>query len=187
MSSFIDYSQYIQDALLQMVRSILEKVEKEGLQGEHAFYITFKTGARGVEVPDFLKAAYPDEVTVVLQHQFENLRVAEDFFKVDLSFSGTYYSLIIPFDAILSFADPSEQVIFQFYDRAGGKEGEESVQKNVSSERVEDAEVLSKEEKRELFNRAGEKARKEKASVSLKHAPAELIDFESLKKKKKKP
>ncbi len=185
MSSFIDYSQYIQDALLQMVRSILEKVEKEGLQGEHAFYITFKTGARGVEVPDFLKAAYPDEVTVVLQHQFENLRVAEDFFKVDLSFSGTYYSLIIPFDAILSFADPSEQVIFQFYDRAGGKE-EEPVRENISSERFENADVLSKEEKRELFNHESEKVRKEKAAVSLKHAPAELIDFESLKKKKKK-
>jgi uncharacterized protein len=188
-SSFIDYARYIQDALLKMIRKILEKVEKEGLQGNHAFYITFKTNGDGVKVPDFLKAAYPDEVTIVLQHQFENLHVSENYFQVDLSFSGVYYPLTVPFDSVLSFSDPSEQVIFQFYDLAAEKD-KRSEEESLSVDILDDEDkkdMLSKEEKRELFNLEGKKVQREKAtSFPAQHETAELIDFDTLKKKKKK-
>ena len=90
-----------------MLRQALETLAASQEPGEHHFYINFQTTHSGVSVPGFLRAQYPEEVTVVLQHQFEDLYVEESGFEVTLSFSGQRHRLIVPFTAVTSFADPS--------------------------------------------------------------------------------
>ena len=108
------YQEMIQTALLGVVKQILEQVAEEGLIGEKHFYISFKTTADGVIIPDFLKQRYPDEMTIVLQHQFDDLKINDDKFSVLLAFNGKPERLTIPFASILTFADPSEQFALQF-------------------------------------------------------------------------
>ena len=105
------YQQMIQSALLGVVKEILKQVAQEGLTGDMHFYITFNTTSEGVVIPEFLKQRYPQEMTIVLQHQFDDLTVKDDVFSVLLSFNGKPERLTIPFKAISSFADPSEQFV----------------------------------------------------------------------------
>lgn len=101
------YEAWIEDALRSVVRRALGQVATQGLPGNHHFYITFKTGGAGVGIPAHLKAEYPEEMTIVLQHQFERLAVEDDRFAVTLRFRGKPERLTIPFHAISAFADPS--------------------------------------------------------------------------------
>ena len=110
----VRYQKYIQKALLCVVADILEEVATNGLFGAQHFYISFKTNFAGVQIPSFLKQTYPDEMTIVLQHQFKNLEVFDDSFQVDLSFKGHFQTLKIPFNSLISFADPSEQFMLSF-------------------------------------------------------------------------
>ena len=110
----VRYQKYIQKALLCVVSDILKEVAENGLFGAQHFYISFKTGFAGVDIPSFLKQTYPDEMTIVLQHQFKNLKVLKDAFQVDLSFKGHSQTLKIPFNSLTSFADPSEQFMLSF-------------------------------------------------------------------------
>jgi uncharacterized protein len=112
----IRYDILAQDALRGMVRTVLEDIAKSGLPGEHHFYITFDTGADGVRVSQRMRAQYPNEMTIVLQHQFWDLKVTEDEFEVGLSFGGVPERLVVPFAAITAFADPSVQFALQFQD-----------------------------------------------------------------------
>ncbi len=109
-----EYQKLVQEALLGVVRDILKKVADDGLKGEQHFYISFQTKADGVIVPNILKERYPEEVTIVLQHQFDDLKVEQDSFSVILSFGGKAERLTVPFKALLGFADPSEQFALQF-------------------------------------------------------------------------
>ncbi len=101
------YEAWIEDALRSVVRRALGQVATQGLPGNHHFYITFKTGGAGVGIPNSLKAEYPEEMTIVLQHQFERLVVEDDYFAVTLRFRGKPERLTIPYGAISAFADPS--------------------------------------------------------------------------------
>lgn len=101
------YDKWIEEALRGVVRQALVLTTAEGLPGEHHFYITFRTDADGVEMPDYLRAEHPENITIVLQHQFENLEVENDFFRVSLRFKGKLERLRVPFDAVGAFADPS--------------------------------------------------------------------------------
>ncbi len=101
------YDKWIEDAMRGVIRRSLAFVASEGLPGEHYFYITFRTGAEGVEMPEFLRAQHPEEMTIVLQHQFSDLEVGEDLFAVSLKFNGKGEHLRIPFDAVTAFVDPS--------------------------------------------------------------------------------
>mgnify|MGYP002721037013 CR=1 FL=1 len=114
--SLLPYDEWTQDALRQVVVSALRHAAAQGLPGEHHFYITFKTGYPGALVPDRLKAQYPDEMTIVLQHQFHGLTVEPDgsAVSVGLSFSGIPTTLVIPIAAITSFADPEVRFGLQF-------------------------------------------------------------------------
>jgi hypothetical protein len=112
----IRYDILAQDALRGMVRTVLSDIAKGGLPGEHHFYITFNTGAEGVRVSQRMRAQYPQDMTIVLQHQFWDLRVNDDEFEVGLSFGGVPERLVIPFAAITAFADPSVQFALQFQD-----------------------------------------------------------------------
>ncbi|GAB4195288.1 MAG: ClpXP protease specificity-enhancing factor SspB [Thalassobaculales bacterium] len=110
----LQYDRMVEDALRQVVRRALSEAAEKGLPGEHHFYITFRTGQAGVEVPDYLRQKYPGEMTIVLQYQFWGLEVAEDHFKVTLSFSDIHERLVIPYAAIVGFADPSVKFGLQF-------------------------------------------------------------------------
>jgi hypothetical protein len=114
--SYIDYDFKVQNALRGVVRSVLIDTEKEGLAGEHHFYIAFKTQAEGVMIPDHLISRFPDEMTIVLQHKYWGLKVFEDYFEIGLSFNQTPEHLTIPFAAVTGFVDPSVQFALQFHD-----------------------------------------------------------------------
>ena len=115
--SLLPYDDWTQNALRQVVVSALRHAASNGLPGEHHFYITFKTDYPGVVIPDRLKAQYPDEMTIVLQHQFHALTVDEDGYAVSvgLSFSNIPSTLVIPIAAISSFADPEVRFGLQFH------------------------------------------------------------------------
>ena len=111
----IGYEQLMQDALRGVVRAALqEAASPRGLPGKHHFYITFRTHAPGVTIPDHLRARYPDEMTIVLEHQFWDLEVYTDRFRVILKFSGQPQPITIPFQAITRFFDPSVKFGLQF-------------------------------------------------------------------------
>jgi len=102
----IRYDLLVQDALRRAVRTVIEDA-RNGLPGEHHFYITFDTTAEGVKISPRIRAQYPKEMTIVLQHQFWDLIVTEDAFEVGLAFGGISERLGVPFAAILRFVDPS--------------------------------------------------------------------------------
>lgn len=104
-----DYTAFLQQGFRYIVRDILKDVAANGLSDESHFFITFQTDFPGVQVPAFLKEKYPTQMSIILQHQFENLIVSDTSFSVDLAFGGTYYTLTIPFAALVQFADPSVQ------------------------------------------------------------------------------
>jgi hypothetical protein len=104
----------VEDALRGVVRQTMIEVAQHGLPTEHHFYVTFETTHRGVEIPDYLRQRYPSEMTIVLQHQFYGLKVTDSQFSVTLSFNNTPERLVIPFDAIRIFADPSVSFALQF-------------------------------------------------------------------------
>jgi uncharacterized protein len=119
--SLIPYDEIVQEALRAVVGRVLGEVEATGLPGEHHFYITFKTGAVGVDIPRHLSAKFPDEMTIVIQNRFWDLKVRDDGFEVGLSFNQTPSKLSIPFAAITGFVDPAVNFALQF--QAQGEEG----------------------------------------------------------------
>lgn len=111
----IGYEQLMQDAMRGVVRAALQQAASpRGLPGKHHFYVTFRTHAPGVLIPDHLSARYPDEMTIVLEHQFWDLEVYPDRFRVILKFSGHPHPIVIPFAAITRFFDPSVKFGLQF-------------------------------------------------------------------------
>jgi hypothetical protein len=110
----IDYEALAQDAMRGVVRTILTRVGKTGLPGDHHFYISFNTSAEGVSISKRLKEKYRDEMTIVLQHRFWDLLVTDDRFEVKLTFDGIPERLVVPFRAIKVFFDPSVRYGLQF-------------------------------------------------------------------------
>src|SRR5260370_6704009 len=110
----IRYDVLTQDALRGMLRRVLTDAAEHGLPGDHHFFITFLSHAEGVKLSPRLLAQYPEEMTVILQHQFWDLVVTEERFEVGLSFGGIPERLVVPFNAIKSFFDPSVQFGLQF-------------------------------------------------------------------------
>lgn len=110
----IRYDNLIETALREVVYQAMSGIVQTGLPGDHHFYISFLTKAPGVEIPEYLKEKYPDEMTIVLQHQFFGLTVTPETFSVMLSFNNVKERLTIPFAAITTFADPSVNFALQF-------------------------------------------------------------------------
>jgi hypothetical protein len=109
-----DYPKMVETALRGVMREALARTAREGLLGDHHFYVTFHTHAPGVGIPTYLLSKFPDEMTIVLQHQFRALEVGEDAFSVNLSFQSRSERLTIPFAAVTTFADPSVNFGLQF-------------------------------------------------------------------------
>jgi hypothetical protein len=113
--SLIPYDEIVQEALRAVVGRVLGEVEASGrLPGDHHFYITFKTAAPGVDIPRHLSERFPDEMTIVIQNRFWDLKVREDGFEVGLSFNQAPAKLVIPFAAITGFHDPAVNFALQF-------------------------------------------------------------------------
>lgn len=108
------YEQIVQDALRGVVRTVLTRVARDGMPGDHHFYITFRTAHPGVTLPQRLREAYPEEMTIVLQHQFFGLELKEDAFEVTLSFNRSLERLRVPYAAVTAFVDPSVNFGLQF-------------------------------------------------------------------------
>lgn len=110
----IRYDVLTQDALRGVVRAVLQQIAKTGLPGDHHLYVAFETRGKGVSVSDRLKEQYPEEMTIVLQHQFWDLEVYQDRFEVKLSFNNIPERLVVPLSAVKAFYDPSVQFGLQF-------------------------------------------------------------------------
>ncbi|MGE0668228.1 MAG: SspB family protein [Sphingomonadales bacterium] len=117
----IDYDGLIRSALIGVVRDLLADTAKRGLLGNHHFYLAFSTSHPGVVMPEYLRALHPKDMTIVLQNQFWDLAVEDDSFSVKLRFNGKGETLVIPFDALVGFLDPSVQFALQFREVTAGK------------------------------------------------------------------
>jgi hypothetical protein len=122
----IRYDLLVQDALRGVVRKVLTDAARDGLMGEHHFYVSFRTEAPGVRMSQALREKYPQDMTIVLQHQFWDLNVTEHTFEVGLSFSGVPERLLVPFDALSGFFDPSVQFGLKFDLSEAGEAPEEA-------------------------------------------------------------
>jgi uncharacterized protein len=140
--SLIPYDEIVQEALRAVVGRVLGEVEATGrLPGEHHFYITFKTAAPGVDIPRHLSERFPDEMTIVIQNRFWDLKVQEEGFEVGLSFNQAPAKLLIPFSAITGFVDPAVNFALQFQaqvDENGLDAHEEAGNDHPRAEPVED-------------------------------------------------
>ncbi len=133
---FIDYGKRINQAILNVIKEILKDLSKSKISSNHCFYITFKTKAKGVELPSFLKKEYPDEMTIVLQNQYWDLKIRKNDFSVVLLFNKKKELLIVHFNSIVKFYDP----FVKFSIQLDFKE-----QKNQQIKKMKKKKTLSKE------------------------------------------
>lgn len=126
MAKSIDYGNLMHRAMRGLIQTVLKDVADHGLPGNHHFFITFDTKADGVQIADWLRARYPDEMTVVIQHWFENLTVTDEGFSVTLNFGNSPEPLVIPFDAVRTFVDPSVEFGLRFASHEDEEDDEEA-------------------------------------------------------------
>jgi hypothetical protein len=141
--SLIPYDEIVQEALRDVVGRVLSEVEQTGghLPGGHHFYITFQTKLPGVSIPKHLMERFPDEMTIVIQHRFWDLKVEEDRFSVGLSFGGVPSTLVVPFAAVTDFVDPAVDFSLKFQANASElapEEHDEAENDAPETETVED-------------------------------------------------
>ena len=125
MTRSIDYGTLMHRAMRGLIQTVLSEVAEHGLPGAHHFFITFDTRAPKVEMADWLKARYPEEMTIVIQHWFENLVVTDEGFSITLNFGNQPEPLVIPFDAVLTFVDPSVEFGLRFESQDSDEEDED--------------------------------------------------------------
>ena len=139
--SLIPYDEIVQDALRAVVGRVLGEVERSGgLPGDHHFYITFKTRSPGVSIPKHLMERFPDEMTIVIQHRFWDLKVEDDDFTVGLSFGGVPALLHVPFAAVTQFHDPAVEFALTFQANAAEERPEEHEEAENDAPKSEGAE-----------------------------------------------
>ncbi len=114
MSTTIDYGNLMHRAMRGLIQNVLTDVAKDGLPGQHHFFITFDTMHPDVEIADWLSDRYPEEMTIVMQHWFENLDVTDEGFSVTLNFGDAPEALYVPYEAIRTFVDPSVEFGLRF-------------------------------------------------------------------------
>ena len=143
MARSIDYGNLMHRAMRSLIQSVLEDVGKNGLPGAHHFFITFDTTHPEVEMADWLKARYPAEMTIVIQHWFENLNVTDDGFTITLNFGNQPEPMVIPFDAVRTFVDPSVEFGLRFESHAEYDEEDDDDDGDDEPPPQHDAQVVS--------------------------------------------
>ncbi|MBL42283.1 MAG: hypothetical protein CMM49_06465 [Rhodospirillaceae bacterium] len=118
LKKYIDYQKIVDKSLRKVIKHVLKHVYENGMEGDHHLYITFLTQYEGVEIPEYLINEYPNEITIILQHQFWNLEINENSFSISLSFNNNTENIKVPYNSITSFADPSVNFGLQFKDSA---------------------------------------------------------------------
>ncbi|MGB3406928.1 MAG: ClpXP protease specificity-enhancing factor SspB [Jannaschia sp.] len=121
----IDYGSLMHDAMRGLIARLLRDVARDGLPGEHHFFISFDTRHPDVDIADWLRERYPEDMTIVLQHWFDGLEVTENGFSVTLNFGDSPEPLVIPFDALRTFVDPSVEFGLRFEERTASGPDEE--------------------------------------------------------------
>ncbi len=139
MSRGIEYGKLMHDAMRGLIRQVLSDVARNGLPGEHHFFITFDTTHPEVAIADWLRERYPEEMTVVIQHWFDNLDVGEDAFSVTLNFGNSPEPLFIPYDAISTFVDPSVEFGLRFETQESDEEDADEEEDGIAREGTDDA------------------------------------------------
>lgn len=122
-----DYNIYLQKAHRFIVKEVLSDVAKTGLEDETALFISFQTDRKDVIIPDFVRAQYPKEIGIILQYQFSNLNVTDEYFSVDLAFGGVSSTIQVPFIALLQFVDKTSGFGFELTPIPATKEKEEEI------------------------------------------------------------
>ena len=145
MSRSIDYGNLMHDAMRGLIRTVLTDVSENGLPGVHHFFITFDTSHPDAELADWLSDRYPGEMTVVMQHWYDNLDVGEDGFAVTLNFGDAPEPLFIPYDAIKTFVDPSVEFGLRF--ETQDDEDEAPVSDDLPAKNIDDATEATTEHK----------------------------------------
>lgn len=156
--SYLNYEQMIDAALLSVVRDALRQIEKEGLKGDHHFYLSFLSHFPGVVLPEDIRQAYPEEITIVLQHEFWNLKVEAEKVLVDVKFDERISTVEVPFQAVSHVSDPAVNFELEFNPKIG----------NVRHFEFSDA---SMSPKKEIF------------SVESGSAPATVVSLDHFRKK----
>ncbi len=142
--TFLRYDLMVENALRGVVETALNEVKDDGMLGDHRFYITFYTQHPDVQIPDYLRESYPEEMTIVLQYQFYDLEVTKEKLSVTLSFNNVPEQIVVPLEAISIFADPSVNFALQF--QPLGKDDTFEFEEELLSV-IEDDDVAPKKEK----------------------------------------
>ena len=137
MADEIDYGNLMHNAMRSLIQDVLTEVKNNGLPGEHHFFITFDTKHADVEMASWLKDRYPTEITVVMQHWYDDLEVKDDGFSVTLNFGDTPEHLVIPYEAILTFVDPSVEFGLRFETNEEDEDTDEQ-KPTISKESIKD-------------------------------------------------
>ncbi|CAD0185714.1 Stringent starvation protein B [Ruegeria sp. THAF57] len=146
MSQDIDYGNLMHTAMRGLIKTVLTEVSERGLPGSHHFFITFDTGHDGVELADWLRERYPDEMTIVMQHWFENLEVGDNGFAITLNFGDAPEPLYIPYASIKTFVDPSVEFGLRFESPEDDEEVPHVAEETIEVEEPQDqhdADVVS--------------------------------------------
>ncbi|WP_019218866.1 SspB family protein [Bartonella florencae] len=176
----IRYDILVQDALRGVIRKVLSEVSKAGLPGNHHFFITFLTNTPGVKISSRLKNRYPDQMTIVLQHQFRDLSVSETAFEVSLSFREVTEKLVIPFSSIQVFYDPvaSFEAAFDLPSNLASVESENS-ENNASTPLV----LPDKQKKQSALPKEQSLSTNKEASNNDSKQSADVVSLDSFRKK----
>nr|WP_312969903.1 SspB family protein [Brucella intermedia] len=173
----IRYDILAQEALRGVIRKVLAEVAKAGLPGNHHFFITFLTGAPGVRISSRLKEKYPEQMTIVLQHQFWDMHVTDQLFEVGLSFGDIPEKLTVPFSAVRGFYDPSVNFELEFDVAVSQPESDNDEGGNVAP--IEIASTEAPAEKAEKPKSKSRKTAAEKEAAASKDSNADEADKEA--------
>lgn len=164
------------DAMRGLIRNVLDEVARTGLPGEHHFFISFDTGHPDVDLADWLKDRFPDEMTIVMQHWFENLDVGDDGFAITLNFGDQPERMFVPYDAIRTFVDPSVEFGLKF-------ESQDTDSMDKKSDPIADLADLTGEPK-EMKTASKKKAEPAKSGDKADDKPhdAEVVSLDAFRK-----
>ncbi|HEY9079438.1 SspB family protein [Magnetovibrio sp.] len=172
------YDIWVEEALRSVIQKTIAHVADHGLPGDHHFYISFLTQDSGVQIPARLRAQHPNDMTIVLQHQFENLAAGEDSFSITLSFGGKKEDLVIPYASVISFADPSVNFALQLKMLPLGDDDEE-----YDEDDVEDYDSRHLDYFEETRNRTNQDDRERGLTDDDEPKTGEVITLDAFRKK----